>query len=778
MPSIATLIARDLSCRESQVASAINLLDTGSTIPFIARYRKETTGGLDDAQLRTLEERLGYLRDLEERRQAILKSIDSQGQLTEDLRTRIAQADTKTGLEDIYLPYRPKRRTKATMAREAGLEPLADILFSDPSLDPGREALRFVNPDIGVENATVALEGARHILVERFSEDAVLVGNLRNMMWAEGVLISTVIDGQQDKGAKFTDYFDHREPLHRIAGHRALAMFRGAGEEILRLSLRHPTDSGTPGESGPCERRIAAHFGIGHRGRPCDAWLVETARATWKTKLSGRIDTDLIGRLREKAEEEAIRVFSANLKDLLLAAPAGMRTTLALDPGYRTGVKVAVIDRTGKLVETATIYPHEPQKKWDAALATLGALATRYRVELIAIGNGTASRETDRLATELVRKLPDLHLTKVVVSEAGASVYSASAWASHELPDTDVTLRGAVSIGRRLQDPLAELVKIDPKSIGVGQYQHDLSQPKLARALDTVVEDAVNAVGVDLNTASTPLLARVAGLSERLAENIVTFRDKNGAFTNRKNLLKVGGLGPKTFEQCAGFLRIRNSSEPLDASSVHPEAYPVVQRILKTSKTNIGNLVGNAALLRTLRPEDFADDRFGIPTVSDILKELEKPGRDPRPEFRTATFRDDVEKPSDLRPGMILEGTVTNVANFGAFVDIGVHQDGLIHISALADGFVKDPRDIVKAGDVIRVKVLEVDLKRNRISLTRRMGDEPGQTRSQKPAIHQDTPSRRTPPAQSARTSNDPGKKEKGSLADAFAKVGWKTKKP
>lgn len=775
MSTIASLIAQDLGCRESQVNATIDLLSAGATIPFIARYRKEATGGLDDAQLRFLEERLGYLRDLEDRRSTILKSIDSQGKLTGDLRARIDGADTKAKLEDIYLPYRPKRRTKATTAREAGLEPLANALLENPGHDPETKARSFVDADKGITNPAEALEGARHILIERFAEHAELVGTLREMMWSEGILFSNVIKGKSDQGNKFTDYFDHREPVRHIAGHRALAMFRGAAEGVLRLSLRHPDSDEKTGDSETCLRCIASRLGIGNKGRASDTWLVETVRAAWKNKLSGHIETDITTRLREKAEKEAIQVFAANLKDVLMAAPAGMRTTLALDPGYRTGVKVAVIDQTGKVLETTTIYPHEPRKQWNEALATLGRLVIKHQVQLIAVGNGTASRETDTLTTELIRQMPEQRVTKVTVSEAGASVYSASAWASRELPDLDVSLRGAVSIGRRLQDPLAELVKIDPKSIGVGQYQHDLSQPELARALDVVVEDAVNAVGVDLNTASVPLLSRVAGLSERLAENIVAFRDSNGAFKNRRTLLKVAGLGPKTFEQCAGFLRIFNGDEPLDASAVHPEAYSVVQNILTVAKTTIAHVIGNLSLLHTLRPESFANDRFGTPTVIDILKELEKPGRDPRPEFRTAQFRDGVEKMADLEPGMILEGTITNVANFGAFVDIGVHQDGLIHISALSDRFVKDPRSVVKVGDVVKVKVLDVDLQRKRIALTRRMDEEPSKPRNQPRTPGLDE-TRKTPRAHSKDKGNATGQNTDNALAHALTKAGWKTK--
>jgi uncharacterized protein len=771
MTSISARIAADLSVREAQVAATIALLDGGATVPFVARYRKEVTGGLDDTQLRTLDERLRYLRELEDRRATVLRSVDDQGKLTEVLKAQILEADTKTRLEDIYLPYKPKRRTKAQIARENGLEPLADALFDTPTLVPEEAAAAYVTE--AVPEAAAALDGARQILMERFAEDADLVGALRERWWAEGLMTAKVVAGAEETGAKFSDYFDHREPIARVPSHRALAMFRGRDEGVLRLALVHPEDPEAPRQPGPAERRIAHHFGLADRGRPADAWLLETARWTWRVKLGLHIEMDLMGRLREAAEEEAIRVFAANLHDLLMAAPAGARPTLALDPGYRTGVKVAVVDATGKLVDTATIHPHEPRRQWQPSLDTLDSLCRKHGVSLIAIGNGTASRETDQLAGDLIKRAPDLRLTKVTVSEAGASVYSASAFAAREFPDLDVSLRGAVSIGRRLQDPMAELVKIEPKAIGVGQYQHDLSPAKLDRALDGVVEDAVNAVGVDLNMASAPLLARVSGLGETQARKIVDHRDAQGAFRSRKELLKVAGLGPKTFEQAAGFLRIRGGTEPLDASAVHPEAYPVVQRILKAAKTDIGGLIGNAALVRGLRASDFTDETFGLPTVQDILGELEKPGRDPRPEFRTATFKDGIEKVSDLAPGMILEGTVTNVANFGAFVDIGVHQDGLVHVSALADRFVKDPREVVKAGDVVTVKVLEVDLKRNRISLTRRLSDEPGKKEDRPRGAAKAAPKGGGKPFG---LSSGPagGGSGGGALAEAFAKAGMK----
>ncbi|WP_169952354.1 Tex family protein [Microbispora sp. H11081] len=713
--SIQQRIAEELGVRQSQVTAAVDLLDGGATVPFIARYRKEATGALDDAQLRTLEERLRYLRELEERRTAVLDSIRSQGKLDEALEARIMEADSKARLEDIYLPFKPKRRTKAQIAREAGLEPLADALLADPSLDPHASAEAYVGE--GVADAAAALEGARAILVERFAEDADLIGDLRERMWSRGRLVSQVREDKQEAGAKFSDYFDFSEPFTRLPSHRILAMFRGEKEEVLTLTLDPEAE-----EPNDYEARIARRFGIADQGRPADRWLLDTVRWAWRTRVLVHLGIDLRTRLWQAAEEEAVRVFAANLRDLLLAAPAGARPTMGLDPGLRTGVKVAVVDGTGKVVATDTIYPHEPRRQWDQSLAVLARLAAEHKVELVAIGNGTASRETDRLAAELVKHMP--HITKIVVSEAGASVYSASAYASQELPGLDVSLRGAVSIARRLQDPLAELVKIDPKSIGVGQYQHDVSEVKLSRSLDAVVEDCVNGVGVDVNTASAPLLTRVSGISAGLAENIVAHRDANGPFRSRRGLKDVPRLGPKAFEQCAGFLRIRGGDDPLDASSVHPEAYPVVRRILDFSKSDLRTLIGDTAALRSLRPSDFVDDTFGLPTVTDILRELEKPGRDPRPAFKTATFKDGVEKPSDLSPGMILEGVVTNVAAFGAFVDVGVHQDGLVHVSAMSNSFVKDPREVVKPGDIVRVKVLDIDLQRKRISLTLRLDDE------------------------------------------------------
>jgi uncharacterized protein len=716
-------IADELGVPERQVSAAVGLLDGGATVPFVARYRKEATGGLDDAQLRTLQERLDYLRELEERRTAILNSICEQGKLDDELEAKIMAVDSKARLEDLYLPFKPKRRTKAQIAREAGLEPLAKGLLTDPSQEPQAAAAPYVDPDKGVPDAAAALDGARAILVERFAEDPDLIGSLREQMWSRGRVVSRVRDGQQDAGAKFADYFEFSEPFTKLPSHRILALFRGEKEGVLDISPEPESEPETPGPSR-YERAIAARFGVDDRGRPADRWLADTVRWAWRTRILLHLGLDLRMRLRQSAEQEAVRVFATNLRDLLLAAPAGARPTMGLDPGYRTGVKVAVIDATGKVVATETIYPHVPQRRWDEALGVLARLATKHRVELIAIGNGTASRETDKLAAELVKQL---NVTKAVVSEAGASVYSASAYASQELPELDVSLRGAVSIARRLQDPLAELVKIDPKSIGVGQYQHDLPEAALSRSLDAVVEDCVNAVGVDANTASAPLLRRVSGITGGLAENIVTHRDAHGPFRTRRALAGVPRLGPKAFEQCAGFLRIPGGDDPLDRSAVHPESYPVVRRILTATGTDITTLIGNTAVLRSLRPADFvgviAGATIGLPTITDILAELEKPGRDPRPAFATATFAEGVDKIADLKPGMVLEGMVTNVAAFGAFVDVGVHQDGLVHVSAMSKTFVKDPRDLVKPGDVVRVKVLDVDVPRNRIGLTLRLDD-------------------------------------------------------
>ncbi|NIL40806.1 RNA-binding transcriptional accessory protein [Salinispora arenicola] len=724
--SVHQRIAEELGVAERQVRAAVELLDGGATVPFIARYRKEATGLLDDTQLRTLEERMRYLRELDQRRTAVLESIRGQGKLDETLTAQIMAADSKSRLEDIYLPYKPKRRTRAQIAREAGLEPLADTLLDDPAQDPRATAVRFVDPDRGIADPSAALDGARAILVERFAEDADLIGTLREQMWSRGRLVSQVRDGQATAGAKFADYFDFAEPYPKLPSHRVLAVFRGEKEGVLDLTMEpEQEENPDPATTGPTryEAAVAARFGVSDRGRPADRWLSDTVRWAWRTRILIHLGADLRMRLWQAAEQEAVRVFATNLRDLLLAAPAGARATMGLDPGLRTGVKVAVVDATGKVVATDTIYPHEPRRQWDASIETLARLATAHQVELVAIGNGTASRETDRLAAELIRRHPQLNLTKLVVSEAGASVYSASAYAAQELPGLDVSLRGAVSIARRLQDPLAELVKIDPRSIGVGQYQHDLSEVTLSRSLDAVVEDCVNAVGVDVNTASAPLLTRVSGIGAGLAENIVLHRDANGPFRTRGDLRRVPRLGPKAFEQCAGFLRIPDGDDPLDSSSVHPEAYPVVRRILAATKQELRMVIGRSAVLRGLRAADFVDETFGLPTVTDILAELEKPGRDPRPEFRTATFTEGVETITDLVPGLILEGVVTNVAAFGAFVDVGVHQDGLVHVSAMSRAFVRDPREVVKSGDVVKVKVLDVDVPRKRISLTLRLDD-------------------------------------------------------
>ncbi len=734
LPSIEQRLATELAARTEQVTAAIALLDEGATVPFIARYRKEVTGGLDDTQLRLLEERLRYLRELEARRAAIIASIEEQGKMTPQLKAAILTAEDKTRLEDLYLPYKPKRRTKAQIAIEAGLEPLADALLGNPALNPEEEAGKFLRPAFttdngdnpGVADAKAALDGARQILMERFAEDATLLQNLREYLTEHGIVESKVIDGKQDAGEKFADYFDYSEPIANIPSHRALALLRGRREEMLTVTLRLDTEEEKPkwdAPLNPCESRIAQRFGVSNQGRPADKWLSDTVRWTWRVKVFMHLETELMTKLREEAEAEAINVFARNLKDLLLAAPAGPRATMGLDPGLRTGVKVAVVDATGKVVDTATIYPHQPRNDWEGSLHTLAVLAMKHKVSLVSIGNGTASRETDKLAQDLIKRHPELKLNKIVVSEAGASVYSASEFASKELPELDVSLRGAVSIARRLQDPLAELVKIDPKSIGVGQYQHDVSQTRLARSLDAVVEDCVNAVGVDVNTASVPLLARVSGLNSNVAQSIVNYRDQKGMFASRAALREVPRLGEKTFEQAAGFLRVMNGDNPLDASAVHPESYPLVEKILADIKRDVKGVIGDSSLLKSLDPKRFADERFGVPTVADILKELDKPGRDPRPAFVTASFKEGVEDIGDLRPDMILEGVVTNVAAFGAFVDIGVHQDGLVHISALSNQFVKDPHTVVKAGQVVKVKVLEVDVKRKRIALTMRLQD-------------------------------------------------------
>ena len=769
-------IAKELQVKKEQVKAAIQLLDEGATVPFIARYRKEVTGGLDDTQLRHLEERLIYLRELEDRRNSILASIEEQGKLTPELKADIDAAETKQRLEDLYLPYKQKRRTKAQIAREAGIEPLADALLDNPELTPEAEAETYLNVDAGFTDTKAVLDGARQILMERFAEDPELVGQLRGYLNEHGMVQSKVVEGKETEGTKFRDWFDFYEPLNSMPSHRALALLRGRNEGFLQVSLvldselNQETPSTAP---NPCEQRIANRFGIKQQSRPADKWLNDTVRWTWRVKLSLHLELDLMGQLREKSEEEAIRIFGKNLKDLLLAAPAGQHVTMGVDPGIRTGCKLAIVDATGKLLDTATIYPHEPRRDWAGSITTIAALAKKHGVTLVAIGNGTASRETDKLIIDTMKQFPDIKLTKLVVSEAGASVYSASELAAREFPQLDVSIRGAVSIARRLQDPLAELVKIEPKSIGVGQYQHDVSQLKLARSLDAVVEDCVNAVGVDVNTASAPLLTRISGLNSNLASNIVSYRDAHGAFKTRQELLQVPRLGDKTFEQAAGFLRIRDGENPLDASSVHPEAYPVVEKMIADLKQPIKSIMGNNSVLRSLSAAKYTDDRFGLPTVQDIFKELEKPGRDPRPEFRTASFADGVEEVKDLVPGMMLEGVVTNVAAFGAFVDIGVHQDGLVHISALSNTFVKDPHEVVKAGQVVRVKVLEVDLPRKRIALTMRMSDEaapkrerhdnaPGGNRSQQQRPRDNAP-QKAPRQQAAPMNN--------AMAEALAKL-------
>jgi uncharacterized protein len=777
--SIYRRIADELNVREQQVQAAVELLDGGATVPFVARYRKEATGALDDAQLRMLEERLTYLREMEERRAVILNSIREQGKLDDALQAAIMAADSKGRLEDIYLPFKPKRRTKAEIAREAGLGPLAEQLLTQPENDPQVAATPFINAEKQVADAAAALDGARAILVERFAEDADLIGGLREQLWGNGVLTSKMRDGKKEAGAKFSDYFDFGEPLTKLPSHRILALFRGEKEEVLDLHIapENPAAAAPAGTAAPnpYELRIMHRFAIADRGRPGDRWLIDTVRWAWRTKIQIHLNIDMRLKLWTAAEDEGVRVFASNLRDLLLAAPAGTRATMGLDPGYRTGVKVAVVDATGKVVATTAIFPHEPQRRWDEALAVLGKLAKAHNVELIAIGNGTASRETDKLATELVKLLPDLKMSKIVVSEAGASVYSASAFASEELPELDVTLRGAVSIARRLQDPLAELVKIDPKSIGVGQYQHDLGEAKLSRSLDAVVEDCVNAVGVDANTASAPLLARVSGIGTGLAQSIVQYRDANGPFKSRKALKDVPRLGPKAFEQCAGFLRIANGDDPLDASGVHPESYPVVRRILEATRSDIKAIIGNAVALRQLKPQSFVDDTFGLPTVTDILRELEKPGRDPRPAFKAAEFKEGVETLNDLKPGMILEGAVTNVAAFGAFVDIGVHQDGLVHVSAMSKNFVKDPREVVKPGDIVRVKVLDVDKPRKRIALTLRLDDEIGkQDRAGGSAGRSDASTRGQGPRRDAPRREQPSSSGGGALADALRRAAEK----
>jgi len=724
MSSIEHRIAQELNVGAAQVTAAVALLDEGATVPFISRYRKEVTGGLDDTQLRTLEDRLRYLRELEDRRATILASIDEQGKLTDELSKAIGTADTKTELEDLYLPYKPKRRTKGQIAIEAGLEPLADALLADPTLNPEQQAEQYLNPDQNIADTKAALDGARAILMERFAEDAGLIGKLREYLWQHGEMQARLVDGKEEEGAKFRDYFEHNEPIKKVPSHRALAMFRGRNEGVLQLSLVLPGEEPRGGSQG--EVLVAEHVGLEDQGRAADRWLSEVVRWTWRVKLLTHIETDLFNRVRETAEQAAIDVFAKNLKDLLLAAPAGPKATIGLDPGLRTGVKVAVVDETGKVVDHGAIFPTPPQNRIKEAEQVLVALCAKHDVALIAIGNGTASRETERFVKDVLKAHPEIKAQSVMVNESGASVYSASEFAAREFPDLDVTIRGAISIARRLQDPLAELVKIDPKSIGVGQYQHDVSQVALARQLDAVVEDCVNSVGVDLNTASAPLLTRVSGLNQTIAGNIVAFRDANGAFRNRKQLKDVSRLGPKAFEQAAGFLKVVGGDNPLDASAVHPESYSVVKRIVSTTGRAVNDLVGDSRYLRGLKPEDYTDDQFGLPTVTDILRELEKPGRDPRPEFKTAEFQEGVEKLTDLRPNMILEGVATNVTHFGAFVDVGVHQDGLVHISAMSHQYIDDPSKVIKAGDIVKVKVMDVDVPRKRISLSMRLDDEAG----------------------------------------------------
>jgi uncharacterized protein len=765
---IANVISTELQVDQKQVDAAIKLLDEGATVPFISRYRKEVTGGLDDSQMRTLEDRLRYLRELEDRRGSILKSITEQEKLTPELEAEIHAAETKNRLEDLYLPYKQKRRTKGQIAKEAGLQPLADALFGDRSLDPEQLATNFIDPEKGISDVKSALDGAKYILMEHFSEDANLLAKLRDFLWTEGNLSSRINADKAQQGEKFSDYFEHDEPINEAPSHRALAMFRGRNEGILSVSIV----IGDPEEKSlthPCEIMVADHWKIRDEGRPADRWLKEVIRWTWRIKLYTHLETDLMGRLRERAEEEAIKVFASNLKDLLLAAPAGPKATIGLDPGLRTGVKVAVVDGNGKVLDHGAIYPTPPQNKIAEASATIVAMAKKYQVELVAIGNGTASRETDRFVGDIITAHPDLGLKKVMVNESGASIYSASEFAAREYPDLDVTIRGAISIAHRLQDPLAELVKIDPKSIGVGQYQHDVSQTQMARSLDAVVEDCVNSVGVDVNTASSALLSRVSGLNQTIANNIVELRDQQGSFTSRESLKKVKRFGEKTFEQAAGFLRIMGGNNPLDSSAVHPESYSIVEKIARFNDREVISILGDGFFLKTLDAKNFVDEKFGLPTVSDIISELDKPGRDPRPEFKTAEFKDGVEKISDLVEEMILEGTVTNVTNFGAFIDIGVHQDGLVHISALSNTFVKDPRAVVKAGDIVRVKVMEVDTQRKRIALSMRLDDKPEQ---QKPRKRNDKPVSRkaTKQATDGRPSNKPS--PQGTFAQLFADAG------
>jgi len=765
--NIVQTIADELGVKPAQVEATITLIDEGSTVPFISRYRKEVTGGLDDTQLRTLEERLVYLRELEDRRATVLKTIEEQGKLTDALKKLLLEADTKTRLEDLYAPYKVKRRTRAQIAREAGIEPLLDAILEDRSIDPSVAAESYINAETKFVDVEAVLDGARQIFMERAAENADLLAELRDTCWDKGELKSTVVKGEENKGSKFTDYFEFSEKINMIPSHRAMALFRGRNEGVLRVKLSIPgqDDLESASDMGVCDRSVAYAFSLSQKQRAADNWLLESARWAWRFKIALTLESELTTRLRESADEEAIRVFGENMRDLLLAAPAGARTTLGLDPGLRTGVKVVVVDAQGLLVDQAVIYPHAPKNQWDQSIAVLAALAKKHKVELVAIGNGTASRETDKLTNELMKKYPELHLTSLVVSEAGASVYSASELAAKEFPDLDVTFRGSISIARRLQDPLAELVKIDPKAIGVGQYQHDVNQHRLARKLDAVVEDCVNAVGVEVNMASAPLLMRVAGLSESMAGNIVAYREQNGAFKNRKEILKVPRLGPKVFEQAAGFLKISNGDNPLDASSVHPEAYPVVKNILGKNSREINKVIGDKSFLSSLAANDYVMEGFGEPTVRDIIEELEKPGRDPRPEFKTASFKDGVEKVSDLKEGMMLEGIITNVTNFGAFVDIGVHQDGLVHISVMADKFVKDPHDVVKTGEVVKVKVMDIDVKRNRIALSMRLTE----------AVERKAPA---PKKQAVKSKAQPNRSRpnkppaaNSAMADAFAKL-------
>lgn len=768
--AICRMIAQELNVRPEQVNAAVTLIDDGNTVPFIARYRKEVTGGLDDTQLRTLDSRLSYLREMDDRRQTILKSIQEQGKLTPELEQEIAQADSKTRLEDLYLPYKPKRRTKGQIAIEAGLEPLADQLWNHPQTEPESEASRYLDADKGIADTKAALDGARAIIMERIAEDANLLEKIRNHLNRNAELVSRVVEGKEQEGEKFKDYFNHNEPLSKVPSHRALAMLRGRNEGFLTLAMNADPEQEEGARQSYCETIIADHYGVTLSSAPADTWRKQVISWAWRIKVSMHMETELMGAMKERAEIEAIEVFATNLKDLLMAAPAGPRATLGLDPGLRTGSKIAVVDSTGKVLATETIYPHPPQKQYDKSAQIVDQLVRKYNVALIAIGNGTASRETDSFVADVIKR-GNLKVQKIIVSEAGASVYSASELAAKEFPNMDVSLRGAVSIARRLQDPLAELVKIDPKSIGVGQYQHDVSQSMLAKRLDAIVEDCVNAVGVDVNTASAALLTRVAGLSSTIAQNIVDFRDENGRFEARTTLKKVPRLGPKAFEQCAGFLRIMDGKNPLDASAVHPEAYPVVKAISEKNNKDIKALIGDSSFLKGLHAVDYTDDNFGVPTITDIIKELDKPGRDPRPEFKTATFAEGVNSVSDLEPGMILEGVVSNVANFGAFVDIGVHQDGLVHISALTDRYVSDPREVVKAGDIVKVKVMEVDVQRKRIGLSMRMNDEPGQdNRSQRSSAaprRNDQPQRRQPRRDDSSSNSAMG----GAFAAAFAKA-------